>query len=662
MWGGSSSSSGVQSDIRSPLLSPAQSFGSVTDKEVELLLRKSYAPPKPTKHLRRSREKCPPVTNPAKVSPTKSQSPMLKTDPKCESFFELLSNLDLESPAHPVKKESPSLSSFDDIVTAELESWMKGFEYPESIHIDEVSDRLHSNSVEVNPTSANPNLLKPSEETVSDLCLPEEQRCIIPSQKSAFSQVSPKREKRVLHSDTSQPIIAFEENEDIKKILAESIQENFSNPDSLICTLGSSGDPAKDDLSLLCDSQFLSPAASAASDDSGYNEEDANKLATVALPQIQENHKLSSCSGSFGSSGDVKVNETAKCKNVATSSQGNLKNLTLADLEVSAPQDIHFNIHPAMVTVEKSVTVNDPPGVETGSVESNEDGGSLPVNQSTSDGELALTADEREVETSNSVGLEKKIVENTHNFSRSCSVDLESNGSHSMSGDESILRVDGGATSDINSSQTSVIHEPCEDMVSVASSHSGSTLPSDTVEDDESKALCSDQSSDALSLCSGASINQCKGSNRGRGRGRGRGKRRGRGKAHTTSGCRAGNVRSSDSNQEVSNDAQPRGRGRGHGRGPGRGRGRGSVNILPGSSEFQPSKRPRVAAEMLHRQTRQRTGSIEVQASTAPRERSCEWTTPVDSSDGSMRRGLSSLLQGQSWQIAEQKNSQHNQK
>ncbi|XP_071529619.1 LOW QUALITY PROTEIN: uncharacterized protein [Panulirus ornatus] len=668
LWGGSSSSSGVQSDIRSPLLSPAQSFGSVTDKEVELLLRKSYAPPKPTKHIRRSPKKCPPVSKPTEVSSTKLLSPMLKTDPKCESFFELLNNLDLESPAHPVKKESPSASSLDDIVTAELESWMKGFESPESARSDEVTNSLHSNSTGVNSTCAEPDVLKLSGETLSDLRLPEEQRCVIPSQRSAFSQVSPKREKKVLHSYTcqdtgitsdiiSKPASAFEENEDIQKILAEGVQGNCSNRDSLICTSGNCSDSVKDDLSLLCDSQFLSPAASASSDDSGYNEDDANKVAIVSLPQLQENRKLSSYSNSsFGSSGDIDVNEVAKCKSVVNSSQVKLKNLTSADLEVSAPQDIHFNIHPAMITLEKCGTVNDPPDVASGSLVSNEGGGSLPVNQSSSSDEHALiVGNEREVEASNVLSLENKIVENTPSFSRSCFIGQEDNGSCSVPRNESILRIDDGATSVINSSQTPVIHEHCEDILSVASSHSGSTLPSDIIEDDESKTLCSDQSSDGLSHCSGASINQCKGNNRGRGRGP-------RARSRKT-GCAAGNFRSSDSNLEVSNDTQPksRGRGRGHGRGANRGKGQGRVNVLPWPSELQPNKRPRVAAEILRRQTRQRTGSIEVQAPTAPRERLSKWTTSVDSDDGSMRRGLSSLLQSPSWQISEQKNIQHNQ-
>nr|XP_045609903.1 uncharacterized protein LOC123765416 [Procambarus clarkii] len=661
-WGGSSSSSGVQSDIRSPLMSPAQSLGSVTDKEVELLLRKSYAPPKFTKNKKSYSKRCPTSLN-CNDLPASFQPPILKDNSKCESFFELLGSLDLDSTPHanPLANDSPPVASYNnsglDIVTAELESWMKGFESP-------TFNNVTSESVEVNPSTAGSNLYNHFRKNISKSRISEKQQLIIPSQGSAFSQISTLKEKNGLNSNTCQefaidfstsPSLMLQENTNIKT-LAHNDLENDTNPTSLICL---KNDPVKYDLSALCDSQFLSPATSAVSDDSGYNEEDASKVPVVALPQLhEESSDVSSCSRIHMESMEaVDTNEISKCKFMTASSHANLKSLISMDLKISTPHDPpHFNIHPAIVTIEKCCNLNKQTDVESELLESHEDAGLSPANHSINFGEVPLGGEDDDIQADNGSDLDI-FFENTPNFSRSFNIEQESNNIDLVSRDDSTsnTEISGGLTTE--PSQAAVTQEHCD-----TSSQFGSTLLSDGAEDIESKVSHSDHSSDLLSLCSVVNTNQYNESSRGKRHGRGRRRKRGKSQQVSDTYQSGGaNVCSSNSNLEVSNDAVTKlkgKKGRGCGRGSNRGRGRKNVNNIPGLSELQPNKRPRVPPEMLPRQTRQRTGYIEVQATT-PRERFCNEFTSEDNCDGNMRRGLSTLLQGPSWQVPERRNNDH---
>lgn len=655
-WEGSSNSSGVQLDVRSPLLSPAQSMGSVTDKEVELLLLKSYAPSKFVRNKSKYSKKCPVSPNFAAV-PADFQPPVLKDDSKCDSFFELLGSLDLDSPAHvrSLTKESPPLTSSNDtgldIVTAELESWMKGFESP--TFNNGINEIVCTDSIGVKPSSTGPNSNRTFRKNISESRISEQQKLIIPSQRSAFSQISPMKEKSGLNdsldftSDLLPSSPLLEVNADIKKKVAQSYQENDTKSTSLTCP---PNHPVNYDLSVLCDSQFLSPAASAASDDSGYNEEDTNKVSAVALPHLQDENHLSSCSKSnLESVQTVEANETSKCKSVLASSH-NLKSIIAMDLELSACQALpHFNIHPAMVTIEKCLDLNEQTGVESELSRSQ-----LPVDQSAITSELPLSRVEGEVKADND--SEAFFFENSPSSSGSFNADLESNNIHSASKDDIMPKAKTGANLIIEPSQAAVIQEHCD-----SSSQFGSSLLSDIAENVESKASCSDHSSDTLSFCSVTNINRYNTTNRGRRRGRGKGRKKG--KAHQFfNGCRRLSTNNLlDSSIKVCNNTVPilRGRGRGRGRASNRGRGQDSLNNTQELSKSQPN-RSKLPSVMLPRQTRQRTGTIEVQAPTVPRGRFCDQLITEDSYDGNIRRSLSTLLQGPSLQIPDQRSNHHN--
>ncbi|XP_076056052.1 uncharacterized protein LOC143034051 isoform X2 [Oratosquilla oratoria] len=281
-----SSSSGVHSDIKSPVFSRSSSLASITDKEVEFVLQKSYAPPRvsgssqnnvlgpsswkksgvrgPREHGRnstklgkRSGQVASALTittafdlpNEGVVAPRHSDSgpggdAEMEAVAKNE-FFDMLNELDLDTP--PVNKNhSPSDNDIGDLPP--LDPWMKE-EYRSSQ--SEVGSLGNIKSFQ-GPHEGSGSY-KGDVKRISEPGVP-----FIPSAGSAFSQVPP---SKVMTSSC----LALEK-EDV-------------NSDSLLqdrgCEVESREELETGDLSyagaLLADT--ASPASSHGSEDSGYNEE-----------------------------------------------------------------------------------------------------------------------------------------------------------------------------------------------------------------------------------------------------------------------------------------------------------------------------------------------------------------------------------------------------
>ncbi|XP_066938145.1 serine-rich adhesin for platelets-like isoform X2 [Macrobrachium rosenbergii] len=254
----SSSSSGIQSDVRSPGFSPARSYDSVTDREVENLLQRYInARPKIAKEMAQSCSK--PNSEKVKADDLNSFS----------SFFELLDGLDLEGSDQTSGKEGPlrtAPAACDEVkfdpVSSELESWMKGFESPmSSIKKDPGED-----------FGADPAESAEIKDSISN-------RLYIPSRGSAFSQVSPKNDS--VQSSSSCSLV------DSDAVIAEKNQE------STVTAIDKAFDVAKNCTPSFSEAQFLSPATSTVSEDSGYDESGSKINSVLFLPSLEKRNNQS---------------------------------------------------------------------------------------------------------------------------------------------------------------------------------------------------------------------------------------------------------------------------------------------------------------------------------------------------------------------------------
>ncbi|XP_068221007.1 serine-rich adhesin for platelets-like isoform X2 [Palaemon carinicauda] len=249
----SSSSSGIQSDVRSPGFSPARSFDSATDREVENLLQR-YINNRP-KTAAKNPVSCPKPSDDKRTSELNNFS----------SFFELLDSLDLESTDQQSSKEcipvtAPSVCEDKklDPVISELESWMKGFESPMTSNKKDPSPNVDAKDTESAATKDSLN-----------------NRLYIPSRSSAFSQVSPKNDSGQSSSSCS--------------LVDGDAAITERNPERSIAAVEKASDPAKNCLLSFNEANFLSPATSIVSDDSGYDDPASKINSMLLLPSAIPN-------------------------------------------------------------------------------------------------------------------------------------------------------------------------------------------------------------------------------------------------------------------------------------------------------------------------------------------------------------------------------------
>lgn len=343
----------MYSETRSSLPSPAQSRKSGTDEEVELLLKASYSslskdyidnPPNP----------CGPVGY-TQVSPKKR----VHSDySKYDGFFELLGNLDLELPTQSLKTESRSESTFVDTgldaVTTELEEWMKDFEFPsggtddmsgscqppsdETLRADLGCQQLPDESVRVESAAATTKLHGPC----------------IPSHRSAFS---------VLVDGSNEDSTSYSNNEQDSKISSFSCHNSSAERNETSGYLGQQhfpvpfvNDCVRDNMSVL-HTRFMSPTASAASEDSGYNEDDNKALSNLGLTTGEENLKASS--KMYIHSSLKNLDDTTKDVPGKPSYHSSFEKLLEKNLDWPAVSGAHtLTVLPAMVTTGNNFTDN----------------------------------------------------------------------------------------------------------------------------------------------------------------------------------------------------------------------------------------------------------------------------------------------------------------
>ena len=188
----------------------------------------------------------------------------------------MLDGLDLEETDQVATKECQPMSKSvvaDDVVldavASEMDSWMKGFESPMS----SIKKERDEKNLEIQHSSQS-NGLK-----VLDTL--NRARLYIPSGSSAFSQVSTRKED--IQSSIDCCSSTAENHEEIlteKSSCGNDKLSPFEKPN---------------EASSICDAQFLSPAASAVSDDSGYDDSGAKVGSLLFLPSLLDKKNELSC-------------------------------------------------------------------------------------------------------------------------------------------------------------------------------------------------------------------------------------------------------------------------------------------------------------------------------------------------------------------------------
>ncbi|XP_063609187.1 uncharacterized protein LOC134783299 [Penaeus indicus] len=564
----SCSSSGTLSDFRSPVESLGEPCYSRSDRSHNLL-------PKENKYRK---------SIPIDVShPSETEEDHWKTG-SSETFFNLLYDLDLESALPKTRNEAtsalPQGNSLDlDVVTADLESWMETFDCNTSV----------SNG---KPSGKDGNLSKEQDQT------------LICEQESFISQT-------------------------LSELLFENQSGNsecFKGQSSNIClNNSSSGDRSsyvKEDRAL-CDKQFMSPAASAASDDSGFDDE-ANKIKSVVLPAVEEESFEQLLREHLETPKDKAV------RSIHSSMSYNFEDLLCEENKGPAHPDVlNFNVHPVMVTVEKCGNVDE-----------------VEPQRGTDTSSSVVRSQDTESDDKPSRDITSELHENLNCFEATSVEDCGTSASDSGTSEKechTVQSVPGSLCSieeinvEANADQPSVNTFESENVSSDISSQNITVLTADAVED-ASENCTSELTTDGLStnFDNGneqhhVRSKQSRGKHRGRGRGRRRGRCRVAGRSQETQ-------RSDETGREQSEDRTEDGlaltsssseaRGKGSHRGQGRG-----------------ARKPKVNLKVVPRQTRQRTGTIEVQAPRTNKRPSDEISSDDHSSTG-LRSSLSSLLQG----------------
>ncbi|XP_047494817.1 uncharacterized protein LOC125042985 isoform X2 [Penaeus chinensis] len=488
-----------------------------------------------------------------------------------DTFFSLLHNLDLKSILPETRNEATSALL--------LESWMETFDCNTSV----------SNG---KPSGKDGNLSKEQDQT------------LICEQESFISQT-----------------------------LSEHLFENqsgnsdcFNGQSSNIClNNSSSGDRSshvKEDQAL-CDKQFMSPAASAASDDSGFDDE-ANKIKSVVLPAVEEE----SFEQLLREHPETPKDKTVR--SIHSFMSYNFEDLLCEENKGPAPPDVlNFNVHPVMVTVEKCGNVDE-----------------VEPQRGTDTSSSVVRSQDTEGDDKPSRDITSELHENLNCFEATSVEDCgtsASDSSTSEKGCHTIQSVPGSLCSieeinvEANADQPSINTLESENVSSDISSQNITVLTADAVED-VSENCTFELTTDGLSTNFDNSNEQhhvrgkqSRGKHRGRGRGRRRGRCRVAGRSQETQ-------RSDETGREQSEDraedglAQTSSSSEARGKGSHRGQGRGT-------------RKPKVNLKVVPRQTRQRTGTIEVQAPRTNKRPSDEISSDDHSSTG-LRSGLSSLLQG----------------
>ncbi|KAK7074132.1 hypothetical protein SK128_012791 [Halocaridina rubra] len=345
----SSSSSGIQSDLRSPVLSPftSPSYESVTDKEVENLLKRTLGPEYLKKsHSPETKNTLPECPEVLLDSEQQNQSQTQGND-TFDSFFELLNNLDSEFPSTSVKGDYVSFNQKNvneenifESVTSELESLMNSIESPSKIIKDDLQEenavvKQEVQCIDFDKKIKNHSLV--------------DNRVYIPSKSSAFSEVSPKKD---IVADYS---FACSLSDTLLTEPRDNLVPGFEKVDNI----------ARTDLSI-CDAQFLSPATSAVSDDSGY-EDNAVRVNSVLPPPLSQVE----CGRDSSSKVSLVVRENGGERQAQTL-QNSQKVLKLSEM-VASPQakEAAPNVPPVSSHVEHAATIID----ETDKMEIEDKGG-----------------------------------------------------------------------------------------------------------------------------------------------------------------------------------------------------------------------------------------------------------------------------------------------
>ncbi|KAK8407608.1 hypothetical protein O3P69_002275 [Scylla paramamosain] len=385
--GSGGSSSGIYSEARSSLPSPAQSRKSVTDEEVELLLSPSYSPLNFKNHLD-ILSKSSDLDSHTQIAPEKSSDHSGCS--RYDGFFELLGNLDLELPTQPPNTEPHTESSVEtglDFVTAELERWMRDFEFPSdgTKKSSIISDDCQQAPDELSRAASSDSCYQFPDEVVSAESLTKElQGPCIPSHRSAFSLVDVSHEESASFNNdeqnSSHGSLSFRSLSTERNETSELIQKC----ESFCLSVPFVKEFVKENMSSF-PTRFMSPTASAVSEDSGYNDEDGKSSSNLESAAGEENQKLSPKTLIYSSMKNV--DDAMKCVSIKQSQQINFEKLIHNSLDWPGMSDIHtLTVLPAMVTTENDFT-NRPR--ESLSVSS--------ITQTTSSGEICVTEqDERE--------------------------------------------------------------------------------------------------------------------------------------------------------------------------------------------------------------------------------------------------------------------------
>ncbi|XP_042870559.1 uncharacterized protein LOC122252252 isoform X2 [Penaeus japonicus] len=570
----SCSSSGALSDFRSPVDSPAEPCSSRTIIPHNLLPQETQTSSSVISHTSHTS-----ITEEDRWNTSSS-----------DSFFNLLCDLDLESTPTKARNEAtsaaPQGNSLDLDVTAELESWMETFNCDTSVSSSKPVGKDEDHS-----------LVKGQDQT------------LFSGQESFISQTLSE---------------LFFENQSDNSDLPEQQRSNLCmESDQRPYPHSSSGDRyghVKEDRAL-CDKQFMSPAASAASDDSGFNDEEANKIKSVALPAVEEENFEYLLRDHLETPKDKAVRANLSCMSY------NFEDLLCEENKGPAPADVlNFDVHPVMVTVEKCGNVDEVEpqrGMDTSStVVRNQDTGS---------------SDKPSRAVTNELHEDLNCFETTSvkdcGASDSCSSERGCHTIQSVPDSlSSVIEIDVEA----NAVQPSANTLESENVNSDISSQNITVLTTDAIED-VSENCTSELTTDGLSPDFDISDEQnCVGGKQNRGKHRGRGRGRGRGRSRVTNISQE-NQKSEETDErqnevKAEEDFVPSSSGEGRGKGSYRGRRRGA-------------RKSKVNLKPVPRQTRQRTGTIEVQA---PRttKRTLVDVSSDDIGSSSLRSGLSSLLQG----------------
>ncbi|KAG0726678.1 hypothetical protein GWK47_036071 [Chionoecetes opilio] len=358
---GGSSSGGAYSEARSSLPSPAQSRKSGTDEEVELLLKRSCN----ALSFKGPRNISSESSGSGSHAQTSSGTRDTRTDhSKYDGFFELLGNLDLEVPAaQPMITEShaepTSTETGLDVVTTELEGWMKGFEFPS--FDTENSSSVSSGACQQPPNevlsgvslSASQHLSDPAVRSASGTRTTLQAPCI-PSQRSAFATVEASNEEPVSFINNEQNSFVGSFSCHSSSSGEKDTFEYLIQQDESACLSAPVVNEFVRENMTAFPTRFMSPTASAASEDSGYNEEEGKASSSSEIVVGEENLK--------GSSKPVhsslkSINNVTKGIPVKQSHQCHFEKLIQGSLDWPAMSDVQsLTVLPAIVTTENTLT------------------------------------------------------------------------------------------------------------------------------------------------------------------------------------------------------------------------------------------------------------------------------------------------------------------